>query len=404
MKIAIICDVLGNGNNGTAVVTQNLFEHLKKCGHDVTIICADQSKKDIEGYTVLPTLKLGKALDAYVNGIGVSLAKCDKHIMENALRGVKYIHCIMPFALGRCAVRYAREYNIPITAGFHLQAENITSYLNLDKIPFIQKIVYKNLYRTFYSKIDAIHYPTQFVKDVFEKAIGKTTNGYVISNGVNEFVTKKITAKPADIADKIVISNVGRYSREKSQDTLIKAIKYSKYADKIQLILAGQGNKEKYYKRLSKNLPVPPKFGAMTRTEVIDMLNFSDIYVHTAEIELEGIACLEAIKCGKLTIVSNSPLSATKSFVFDKRCVFERKNPKNLAQVLDFWIERLNGKEVYENNAIDSEKVRYVNECMHDMDFMFNDVIEKYMVKSYFDSSIKQTTSNDRVITYTKNS
>ncbi len=375
MKIAIICDVLGIGNNGTAVVTQNLYDHLKKNGHDVTIVCADQSKKNVEDYTVLPTLKLGKTIDAYVSNVGVSLAKCNKKLMEEALFGVEYIHCIMPFALGRCATEYAKKHNIPITAGFHLQAENITSYLKLNKIKPIQKIIYKSLYRTFYSKMDAIHYPTQFVRDVFENAIEKTTNGYVISNGVNEFVTMHAIAKPADIADKIVISNVGRYSREKSQDTLIKALKYSKYADKIQLILAGQGNKEKYYRRLSKNLPIQPKFGALEREKVIDMLNYSDIYVHTAEIELEGIACLEAIKCGKLTIVSNSNLSATKSFVSDKRCIFENRNPKSLAKVLDFWIEHYKDNGKYEQPISDSQNVKYVGECMEDMDKMFENVM-----------------------------
>lgn len=374
MKIAIICDILGKGNNGTAVVTQNLYEHLKKNGHDATIICADQSKKDVAGYTVLPAVKLGKAIDAYIDSVGVSLAKCNRKFMEKALCGVEYIHCIMPFALGRCATKYAKKHNVPITAGFHLQAENITSYLKLNKIKFLQRIVYKILYRNFYSKMDAIHYPTQFVRNVFEKAIGRSTNGYVISNGVNEFVIKQTVAKPDDIADKIVISNVGRYSREKSQDTLIKAVKFSKYANRIQLILAGQGNREKYYKRISKSLPIQPKFGALARKEVIDMLNYSDIYVHTAEIELEGIACLEAIKCGRLTIVSNSKLSATKSFVSDERCIFENRNPKSLAKVLDFWIERLNESDVLQQTVPNSGKVKYVNECMQDMDIMFENI------------------------------
>ncbi|MDE7306057.1 MAG: glycosyltransferase [Clostridia bacterium] len=373
MKIAIVCDVLGKGNNGTAVVTKNLYEHLKSNGNDVKIICADQSKKNEEGYFVLPTLKLGKPLDAYVDSVGVTLAKCDKKIMDEALSGVDYIHCIMPFALGRYAANYAKEHNIPITAGFHLQAENITAHLKLNKISFLQTLIYKRLYNSFYSKMDAIHYPTQFIKDVFEKAIGKSTNGYVISNGVHEYVVPRVAVKPEEMSDKIVISNTGRYSREKSQDTLIKAIKYSKYSDKIQLILAGQGAKEKYYKRLGKSLPVPPKFGALSRDEVVNMINYSDLYVHTAEIELEGIACLEAIKCGKLTIVSDSQLSATKGFVSDKKCVYKNKDPKSLARVLDYWIEHI--EENKNCKRSDSERVKYVGECMKDMDKMFNKVI-----------------------------
>ncbi|MDE7264905.1 MAG: glycosyltransferase, partial [Clostridia bacterium] len=364
MKIAIICDVLGKGNNGTAVVTQNLYEHLKEGGHNVTIICADQSKKDAEGYFVLPTVKLGKVVDAYVDSVGVCLAKCDKKVMDRVLCGVDYIHCIMPFALGRYAAGYARRHNIPISAGFHLQAENITSYLKLNRLSFLQKLVYKFLYRSFYSKMDAIHYPTQFIKDTFENAIGKTTNGYVISNGVNGFVTRRTVEKPREYADKIVIGNVGRYSREKSQDTLIKAVKYSKYADRIQLILAGQGNKEKYYKRLAKNLPVMPKFGALSREGVVDMLNYCDIYAHTAEIELEGIACLEAIKCGKLTIVSDSKLSATAGFAADERCIFKNRNPKSLAKTIDFWIENADERRVLEQAYLNSGTAEYTKECM----------------------------------------
>ena len=57
-----------------------------------------------------------------------------------------------------------------------------------------------------------------------------------------------------EFKDKFLILSVGRYSREKSQDTLLKAIRYSKYKDKIQIILAGQGVKERYYKKLAKKL------------------------------------------------------------------------------------------------------------------------------------------------------
>ena len=41
---------------------------------------------------------------------------------------------------------------------------------------------------------------------------------------------------------------IGRYSNEKRQDVLIDAISKSKYADKIQLVLAGKGPEEKKYK------------------------------------------------------------------------------------------------------------------------------------------------------------
>ena len=70
---------------------------------------------------------------------------------------------------------------------------------------------------------------------------------------MHSYVQKRESKKPEDFADKIVILSTGRYAREKSQDTLIKAVAISKYKNKIQVILGGQGVKEKRYKKLSKN-------------------------------------------------------------------------------------------------------------------------------------------------------
>ena len=93
-----------------------------------------------------------------------------------------------------------------------------------------------------------LQYPTELIKNQFEKSIKKETPGFVVSNGVNDFFKKLDIEKPDELKNKIVILTTGRYSREKSQDTLIRAIKYSKYKNKIQLILAGQGFDEFYYK------------------------------------------------------------------------------------------------------------------------------------------------------------
>lgn len=35
MKITIVCDVLGNENNGTTIVAMNLIRYLREHGHEV---------------------------------------------------------------------------------------------------------------------------------------------------------------------------------------------------------------------------------------------------------------------------------------------------------------------------------------------------------------------------------
>lgn len=47
---------------------------------------------------------------------------------------------------------------------------------------------------------------------------------------------------------------IGRLSREKRQDLIIKAIGESKYNDKIQLVLCGKGPWKAHLESLSKNI------------------------------------------------------------------------------------------------------------------------------------------------------
>ena len=58
MKIAIICDVLGEENNGTTIAAMNLIRFLKKQGHEVRIVCADQDKKNEPNVYVVPNVNL----------------------------------------------------------------------------------------------------------------------------------------------------------------------------------------------------------------------------------------------------------------------------------------------------------------------------------------------------------
>lgn len=378
MKIAIVCDVLGSENNGTTIAAMNLIRYLKAQGHEVRILCADSDKKGEKDVFVAPNRSFGKLLDAYVKKIGVTLSKKDKNLVERALDGVDHIHSMLPFALGKQAAQYAIKHNISITAGFHMQAENLTSYLKVDRLKFLSKIIYRHIYNKFYRYVDGIHYPTEFIRGQFEKNIKRRTNGYVISNGVNPEVYKKTVQKPEIYKDKIVVLSTGRYAREKAQDVLLKAVNYSRHREDIQVILAGQGVKEKKYRRLAKKLPNPPVLEFFGRAQITDVINYCDLYVHPAEIELEGIACLEAIVCGKLTIVSDSKLSATREFAADKKCVFKAGKPKDLARVMDFWIDNPGLKAEYEQKYYTEAKVFKLRDCMQKMEEM---MITEHMAK-----------------------
>ena len=381
MIITVVCDVYGKENNGTVIAAKNLINSLKEKGHTVRVLCADKASAGQEGFYICPTYNFGKLINNYVKKVGVELAKPVKDIIIKALDSVDCVHIMVPLALGLATMKVAREKNLPVTAGFHMQAQNLTWYFKLNNFKVANRLVYKYIYKHLYRYVDAIHYPTQFIRDKFESNIKHETPGYVISNGVHEYVKRRVTPRPAEWGDKYVILSTGRYAREKCQDTLIKAIKYSKYKDDLLVVLGGTGPKEKYYRKLASKVPGHVIFNFFSRTEIIDVLNACDMYVHPAQFELEGISCTEAITCGKLTIVSDSDESATKGFAVNKNCIFKCRNPKDLARVIDYWIEHKEEAKVVADEYLNSAKSFNQAECMDKMEQMILDAIKKHNTK-----------------------
>ena len=365
MVVTIIADVLGEENNGTTIACMNLVRYCQSRGDTVKIVCADQDKKDIPGYFVVP---LNKVLSWMAKRNKVTIAKVDRGVIERAIEGSDIVHCMIPFPLARMAMKICREKDIPCTAGFHMQAENFSSHFGfLMNCGVFNYFVYQNCWNHFYKYVDAIHYPTEFIRKVFESTIEERTNGYVISNGVNDRFFNKQIDKPAELKDKFVILSTGRFSIEKAQKVLIKAVKYSKYKDKIQLILAGTGPLENKFKKISKkcctNQPIMKFFG---RDEIVDVINYSDLYCHTAVAELEVIACLEALKCGLVPVIANSNRCATKYFARDEKCLFKANKAKDLASKIDFWIEHPEMKEEYKKYYIENSAIYDQTECMRE--------------------------------------
>ena len=171
---------------------------------------------------------------------------------------------------------------------------------------------------------------------------------------------------------------IGRYSNEKRQDVLIEAVLKSKYADKIQLVLAGKGPNEAKYKKLGNVLANKLVMKFYSKDELISLLKSTDLYVHSADAEIEAISCIEAFACGTVPIIANSKNSATKQFALVKESLFEAGNSTDLANKIDFWIENeAYRKEMELKYSKSAEKYRLQN-SIKKMEEMFEDAIREY--------------------------
>lgn len=375
MTVTVICDVLGQQNNGTTIAAMNLIKALKEKGHEVRVVCPDSDKRGIEGYYIVPQINLG-LLNNYLRKNGVVPARPKTDVIESAVRGADVVHIMTPFWLGRAGAKAALRAGIPISAGFHAMAENLTSHIFLRDCKIANRLTYA-YYSWLYRRCDSIHYPTQFLRDLYESMYGHT-NGYVISNGVNEIFRPVSSKKPDEFSDKYIILYTGRFSKEKSHKILIDAVDRSKYRDKIQLILAGSGPLHDSVEQYARKLPVTPVLGFFSREQMVRLVNCADLYVHPAEIEAEGISCLEAISCGLVPIISDSPRCATKAYALDDRDTFRYNSPDDLAEKIDWWLSHPKEKSVRSREYIEYSKDRFSQRvCMDEMEKMLLETAEK---------------------------
>lgn len=374
MKITVVCDVLGAENNGTTIAAMNLIRAMIKRGHEVTIVCSDEDKKGKEGYVVMPKLNLGP-LNNYVSKNGVSLSRANKKALEPVIKNSDVVHIMIPFMLGAAAVKLCKKHNIPVTAGFHCQAENFTSHIFMKDNSLANQLMYNRIYHSLYRYVDAVHYPTEFIRNVFEQAVHKRTNGYVISNGVSERFKPIETEKPFEFRNRFVILFSGRYSKEKSHSVLIAAAALSKHSRDIQLIFAGDGPLKQSLMERSKKLPNKPLFNFFPHNQMLNVLNYADLYVHPAEIEIEAIACMEALACGQVPIISDSPRSATGKFALDERNLFKNRDPEDLAKKIDFFIENPDVLEEYRERYKGIVAEFSQEACMDKMEKMFYEAL-----------------------------
>ncbi|MBQ2057614.1 MAG: glycosyltransferase [Oscillospiraceae bacterium] len=374
MKVTVVCDVLGEKNNGTTIAAYNLIESLKKKGHEVRVVCSDEERRGQEGFFVCPTFDFGP-LNNYVKKNGVAPAKADMAVLEAALCDVDIIHVMIPFSMGKAAAHYAHEHGIPLTAGFHCQAENVTGHIFLKDVRLAGRIAYRAFYNRVYKYCDGIHYPSRFICDTFEDVVGPTPR-YIISNGVAKEFRPVPCEKPEELRDKFTVLFIGRYSPEKSHKVLIDGAALSKYKDKLRLVFAGAGPlEEKLRERAKKRGLNEPVMKFFSREELVKTINTADLYVHPAEIEIEAISCLEAIACGCTPLIADSPRSATRAFALGENNLFRVNDPADLAKKLDFWIEHPEEREKCSRDYLGYASRFDFDRCMDRMEEMMISVV-----------------------------
>lgn len=340
MIITLVTDTFNVNNNGTTMSAMRFATALIARGHTVRVVCCGSPGETEPGgpemYHV-PELVVPIAT-RLAHRQNTLFGKPVEEVLTAAIRGADVVHIYQPWALGHAAERIARRLGVPAIAAFHIQPENITYNIGLGWFRPAAHLLYILLRIAFYGRFADIHCPSTFIAAQLRRH-GYRARLHVISNGVDGRFRPGPERRTRRPGEPFRILMVGRFSPEKRQDVLIRAVRRSRHADRIKLYFAGHGPWEKRLRRMAAKLPIPAEFGYYTQDELVELIRRCDLYVHASDVEIEGLSCMEAFSCGLVPVISDSKRSATGQFALDPANLFRAGDPASLAERIDRWID-----------------------------------------------------------------
>lgn len=342
MKVLFVTNNAYTRGNGLSTSVRNTIRNLREHGVDVRLMAA--VNPDPAGPQPDFPLKIWKIplFDGIIRANGFCYAKIERKVIREAVAWADVVHFEECFMLERVVRRIAVKQGKALTATYHLLAENITANLGFPKKNLISRFITWMWVKGAFNYCSDVQCPTAEVARHF-KTFCTRPRVHVISNGIrlyDEFVPEPRQPEPT-----VDILCIGRLAREKSQETLLNAMRYCRHAGRIRLFFAGNGPKAKLYHKKADSLyrdgvlSYAPSFGFYTPEQLRDLARQCYLYVHCAWVEVEGLSCLEATREGLVPVIGEGELIGTSQFALCPESLYPACDSRALADRIDWWIE-----------------------------------------------------------------
>lgn len=334
LTIALVVDSVANRGNGTANSALQWADELERQGHHIRLVGVGAPEYPARVNKVpLVSWIASKQL--------MQFAEPSDALFRSAFTGVDVVHIYMPFKFGRRAAAIAHDMGLPVTAGFHLQPENVLySAGPLRYVPGLSSLLYWLFRQWLYKHVDHIHVPTEMTAGLL-RAHGYRAHLHVISNGYSPDYTPgelPDAHAPAPVPFRIIAS--GRLAHEKDQITLVRAIAMCRHAADIQLVIAGTGPLKHYLRfKAGRLLPRKAAIGFHPHADMPTLLRTGDLFVHCSIADIESVSVIESMACGLVPVIAASELSAASQFALLDESIFPVGDATMLARRIDWWID-----------------------------------------------------------------
>jgi glycosyltransferase involved in cell wall biosynthesis len=332
LRVAFVVDTI-NGRLGGGVAIARLIVDRLRQEFDVRVVASDAvGPADLRLAAFQLPLRVMKRME-------FAFARPDSLQLASLFSEVEVVHLHLPFWLSFVALRAARRVGRPVVSAFHVQPENVTRNVGV-RWSWLNRWLYRQWVKRFYDRTDVVVCPTRFAERKLREH-GLRAQTRVIPNGVPPDLAEYRAEdhRPLNSDGLFVVLAAGRFSAEKRQDVLLEAVRRSRHRDRIKVVLAGAGPLETRLRRKAAELPNGAQIGFFSRAQLAGLFASSDLFVHCGEVELEGIAVVEAMSMGLPVIVAQSPESAASEFALEDAFRFQAGDVETLARRIDALID-----------------------------------------------------------------
>lgn len=380
MKVLIVCNNAYYRGNGLCTAVQTLHRELNAAGIETRVMaCANPEEGGQQPEYPLKHFKI-PFFENLIYTSGFRFATADRKLMRKAVEWADVIHLEEGFPIEAIVANLAARAGKVCVGSYHLLTENIMANLEMQNDVVFNSLVTFFWRKLVFDKCRIIHCPTLMVRDYLD-GHGFKSEKMVFSNGISTATDRTSADKPQ--TDPYLILCTGRLSNEKSQRTLLEAMRYSRHNKEIQLSFAGKGPKEKKYRRMVGRLM---KDGVLKYEPIIDFYDSKTLsgicrkaylYIHCATVEVEGLSCVEALREGAVPVIAEGKVTATAQFALDERSIFPAGDAKALAERIDWWIEHPEERERMGDAYAESVKKYDINLSIRSMIEMYNKALGK---------------------------
>lgn len=346
MKILIVSHTYWPHLNGQAVFVTNLAEGLVERGHLVTVLLPSVARPPLE-------IRNGVSLET-TPSIDLRFIHKDLSISYAPVAKIKavfdrlqpdMVHLQDPAPVSQLARQIAKKRGIAVIATHHPGPAIWAPYLPGENL-LVQKIIVPVVWHSFLAylnKVDQVTVPSRAsARMLVKKGLHKPVRP--ISCGVKLDQFNNNPDKTYNSVDRLSLPAgsmrflyVGRLDEEKRVDVLIRAMRKVKNQH-IQLLIAGDGSKEKMIYRLVDDLNLSDRIkfiGRVERSQVANLLRDADVFVMPGDGESLSIATLEAMACGLPVIAANSMALPELVRTAKNGLLFQPGDENDLARKMD---------------------------------------------------------------------